>query len=56
MTATPDDNNARGAEKQVISLLGLTKFDYGYPPRGTSTPSVDETRTLGNDEAVLVFL
>jgi hypothetical protein len=45
-TATPDDNNRKGAERQVITDIGLTKFEYGYPAELTVPAKIDETKVF----------
>ena len=56
LTATPDDNNKKGAEKQIISALRLTKYDYGFPVELTAPAVATETKALPNDEAILLFI
>ena len=55
-TATPDDNNIKGAERQVITDLGLTKLEYGYPSESTAPATVNETKAFEDDLAILTFL
>lgn len=55
-TATPDDNNRKGAERQVLADIGLSKFEYGYPAELTAAATINETRALEDGLAVLAFL
>jgi hypothetical protein len=55
-TATPDDNNRKGAERQVLADMGLSKFGYGYPAELTAAATIHETKTLEDESAVLAFL
>ena len=56
LTATPDDNNRKGAEKQVINDLNLSKFDYGYPEELTAPAKIDEIKALKNNEDKLAYI
>ncbi len=56
LTATPDDSNKKGAEKQIISALRLNKCDYGFPRDLTAPAVATETKQLPNDEAILSFI
>jgi hypothetical protein len=55
-TATPDDNNRKGVERQVITDIGLTKFEYGYPAELTAPATINETKAFEDDMATLTFL
>ena len=55
-TATPDDSNSKGAERQVIRDIGLTKFEYGYPAELSTPATINETMSFASDSAILSFL
>jgi hypothetical protein len=48
LTATADDNNRKGAEKQAISDAGLVRFEYGYPAELTAPAVADETKPFAD--------
>jgi hypothetical protein len=56
LTATADDNNRKGAEKQAIKDAGLTRFEYGYPTELTAPAIINEVKAFEDDSAVLTFL
>jgi hypothetical protein len=56
LTATADDNNRKGAEKQAIKDTGLTRFDYGYSTELTAPANIDEVVALKDNAATLTFL
>jgi late competence protein required for DNA uptake (superfamily II DNA/RNA helicase) len=56
LTASPDDNNKKGAEKQVVTALNLTRFEYGYSQDLTVPAVVNETKFFKDNDAVLLFL
>jgi late competence protein required for DNA uptake (superfamily II DNA/RNA helicase) len=56
LTASPDDNNKKGAEKQVIAALNLTRFEYGYPQELTAPAVVNEIKLFEDKDAVLGFI
>jgi hypothetical protein len=56
LTATPDDNDRKGAEKQVITALKLTKYTFGFPAEQFAQAHIDRTVTLADNEATLAFL
>jgi hypothetical protein len=56
LTATADDNNRKGAEKQAIKDAGLARFEYGYPAELTAPATINEVKAFGDDSAVLAFL
>jgi late competence protein required for DNA uptake (superfamily II DNA/RNA helicase) len=56
LTASPDDNNKKGAEKQVVAALNLTRFEYGYPQELTVPAVVNETKLFEDNDAVLCFI
>jgi hypothetical protein len=56
LTATADDNNRKGAEKQAIKDTGLVRFDYGYPAELIASASIDEVVAFSDDAALLTFL
>lgn len=51
-TATPDDNDVQGAEKQLVTVLGLKCFSYGFEASLTLMPKIDGTV----DKDVLKFM
>jgi hypothetical protein len=56
LTATADDNNRKGAEKQAIKDAGLTRFDYGYSAELTAPATINEVKAFADNAAVLAFL
>jgi late competence protein required for DNA uptake (superfamily II DNA/RNA helicase) len=56
LTATPDDNDRKGAEKQVITALKLTKYLYGFTAEDFAQAKLDLTLTLADNSAILAFL
>jgi hypothetical protein len=36
--------------------MGLSKFEYGYPAELTAAATIDETKTLEDESAILAFL
>jgi hypothetical protein len=56
LTATADDNNRKGAEKQAIKDAGLTRFEYGYPAELTALATINEVKAFEDESAVLTFL
>jgi len=56
LTATADDNNRKGAEKQAIKDTGLTRFDYGYSAELTAPATIDEVVVLKDNVAALAFI
>jgi len=56
LTATADDNNRKGAEKQAIKDTGLTRFDYGYSAELTVPATIDEVVVLKDNVAALAFI
>jgi hypothetical protein len=56
LTATADDNNRKGAEKQAIKDAGLTRFDYGYSAELSAPATINEVVALKDDMATLALL
>ncbi len=56
LTATPDDNNSKGAERQVLKALGLIKYQHGFAAELSNPAVIDETKKIKNDEALLEFI
>jgi hypothetical protein len=56
LTATPDDNNYKGAEKQVLKALGLIKYEHGFPKELAAPAVINETKDIEGDEALLNFI
>jgi hypothetical protein len=56
LTATADDNNRKGAEKQAIKDAGLARFEYGYSAELTVPATINEVKAFGDNSTVLAFL
>ena len=53
LTATADDNNRKGAEKQAIKDAGLSRFDYGYSAELSTLATIDEVVALKDDTVTI---
>ncbi len=49
LTATPDDNDTKGAEKSMLTALRMVKYDYGFPPELTAPATIHETKVFSSD-------
>jgi hypothetical protein len=49
LTATADDNNRKGVEKQAIKDTGLARFEYGYSAALVAPATINETKAFEND-------
>lgn len=55
-TATPDDNDGKGAEKQVINALRIAKFSYGFPEESIALASIDSEVDCKDTQAIITFI
>lgn len=49
LTATPDDNDRKGVEKQVLTTMKLSQFSYGFPAECTAPAAFTETKSLSGN-------
>ena len=56
LTATPDDNNRKGAEKKIIQVLRLNKYEYGFSAELTAPATIHETKAMPTNEAILTYI
>jgi hypothetical protein len=55
-TATPDDDDPKGAEKQVIRALKLTQFSYGFSDALTAPAKPDRMLAFSDPPATCEFI